>query len=274
MHCTMCGAVVPDGQSVCPTCGNAVTSGAPAQPANQQGGPQPMNQQMGGPMGQPMGSPQPMSQPMGNPQPMGGQQPMMNQQMGYQQQPMMNQQMGYQQQPMMNQQMGYQQQPMRQQGPAISVNVGGIKSMMNGDFVKLLGFIGAFLITLAPFLSWFNSTEYFKMSFNLFGYGKSNEEGGITVCAIFILIFGLFLITLEMADYIKSLSGIKSVTSTIPYVEVIVAAIALILLIVCFFNGDLKDAAKEDGVNRGIGFLFGLIGCLSSAAANMLRRVG
>ncbi|MDE6025643.1 MAG: hypothetical protein K2G45_09325 [Lachnospiraceae bacterium] len=218
MHCTMCGAVIPDGQTTCPTCGNAVTTGVPTQP--------------------------------------------------------MNQQTGYQQQPMMNQQMGYQQQPMNQQGPAISVNVSGIKSMMNGDFVRLLGFIGAFLITLAPFLSWMNSKEFIKMSFNLFGYGKTADKGGITACAIFIVIFGLILITLELADYINSLSGIKSITSSIPYFEVIVAAIALILLFVCFFSKDLRDAAKGDDTNRGIGFLFGLIGCLASAAANMVRRAG
>ncbi len=195
MHCTMCGAVVPDGQSVCPACGNAVTSGAPAQPVNQQGGPQPMggaqpiNQQMDyqqQPMNQQMGyQQQPMNQQMGYQQQpmnqqMGYQQQPMNQQMGYQQQPMngygqpmgyqqqpMNQQMGYQQQPM-NQQMGYQQQPMNGYGQPMggyqkpmgspSVNFNGFMDSLKGQAgsMKLLALIGGLFITLAPLFNWFS----------------------------------------------------------------------------------------------------------------------
>ena len=121
MNCTICGAIVPDGQTNCPMCGAPIQADKPADNVQPQ---QSVNAQMGyqQPTGQPaqpqMGYQQPIGQPV-QPQ-MGYQQPMgqpVQPQMGYQQptgQPVQPQ-MGYQQptgQPVQPQ-MGYQQ-PMGQ----------------------------------------------------------------------------------------------------------------------------------------------------------------
>ena len=76
MNCTMCGAIIPTGQTNCPMCGAPVQAEQPADNA------QPVQPQMG--YQQPMGQPVPPmgGQPMGQPvPPMGGQRPPMGQPM-------------------------------------------------------------------------------------------------------------------------------------------------------------------------------------------------
>ena len=115
MNCTICGAIVPDGQTNCPMCGAPIQADKPADNVQPQ---QSVNAQMG------------YQQPTGQPA-----QP----QMGYQQP------MGQPVQP----QMGYQQ-PM---GGYYQPQSGGMNAFINnlkGDYMMIARLAGAFLLLIAP----------------------------------------------------------------------------------------------------------------------------
>lgn len=263
MNCMTCGAVIPDGMTNCPQCGQ------PVQMAYQQpmGGYQ---QPMGQPMQQPMGYQQPMGQPMQ--QPMGGyQQPMgqpMQQQMGYQQP------MGGYQQPMG--------QPMYQAPMGGGFNSAGFMNDMKTNYMKLIGLIGALLIFISPFFNWVSYSikydgEKEKDHLNMFKFG-SDGVGIFTFYAIMFLILGLALIAFALADYIPALQRLKMLPN-VQYIEIGIVAAALLILILAFFNGEYKDGiealksmvklAKLGGVSghagRGLGPMFALLGIIASA---------
>ena len=301
MNCTICGAIVPDGQTNCPMCGAPIQADKPADNVQPQ---QSVNAQMGyqQPIGQPaqpqMGYQQPMGQPaqpqMGYQQPMG--QPAQPQ-MGYQQ-PMgqpAQPQMGYQQsmgQPVQPQ-MGYQQ-PM---GGYYQPQSGGMNAFINnlkGDYMMIARLAGAFLLLIAPLFHWFSfklkydgSTE--KHTANMF---KLAGDGGIGVYGFFAAMFillGLVLIAWEIADYIPALANIKEKMKVVPYVDLIIIAVALLFVILAATNGmkgnmkDAKDSIKlikewGDGVkghcNHGVGPIIGFIAVIAAAAPRVLDKLG
>ena len=261
MNCTRCGAVLPNGANVCPNCGTPVQMGQPM-----------MNQQ---PMGQPM-----MNQQMGYQQPMG--QPMMNQQMGYQQpmgQPMMNQQMGYQQpmgQPMMNQQMGYQ--PMGQ-----SMNGGGIGAYFSSfrtDIMRAVGFVGAILMLISPFLIWYRYKEKswgetIDVKNNLF------QSGGVSILfALIIMVVAVGVVLLDMSNFVPALGGLNRAVANIKMIEVILLGAALLMVILATFIGELEGVKLSDlndlniKIKRGLGCIFAYIGVVLAACPVVIKMVG
>ena len=241
MNCTMCGAIIPTGQTNCPMCGAPVQAEQPADNA------QPVQPQMG--YQQPMG--QPVQPQMGYQQPMGGY---------------------------------YQPQS------------GGMNAFINnlkGDYMMIARLVGAFLLLIAPFFHWFSfklkydgSTE--KHTANMF---KLAGDGGIGVYGFFAVMFillGLVLIAWEIADYIPVLANIKEKIKVVPYVDLIIIAVALIFVLAATngMKGNLKDAKDSikmikqwsDGVkghcNHGVGPIIGFIAVIAAAAPRVLDKLG
>ena len=262
MNCTMCGAIIPTGQTNCPMCGAPVLAEQPANsqqaaPAPQSMG-QPVQPQMGyqQPMGQPvqpqMGYQQPMGQPvqpqMGYQQPqgqpvqpqMGYQQPQgqpVQPQMGYQQ-PQGQPQMGYQQ-PMgqpVQPQMGYQQpqggyyQPRSNGANMFGAGVNGYLGYLKSDVMNIAKIVGAFLMFLATLIPWAHAKAYGTTeSWNLFKAGGFNR-----VIGILLLLISLVLIAWEIADYIPvaEVANVKAKLQAIPFFEIILLGVAFIFIVI------------------------------------------
>ena len=212
MNCTVCGAVVPDGSSVCPMCGaNLIQFQQPNQAGNQQ------------PMGQPnQGFNQ---QPMGQPNQGFNQQPMGQPNQGFNQQPMGQPNQGFNQQPGYGQPMG---------GFGQTVN-NGFGNFTNGSFdlMIILGIVGGFLLFIVPFFKWF------KMEFNEFfvSYtikGNLFNLGGLSVFfGLLIMLAGVFIILWNLAGIIPQLNALKQKFSNIP-LEIIVLGVTLLIIILAF----------------------------------------
>ncbi len=239
------------------------------QPQMQQPYGQPMQQPYGQPMQQPYG--QPMQQPYGQPQMQQYGQPM--------QQPYG--------QPQMQQQYG---QPMRQPNYGYSQG-GGIGAYFNsfkGDVMKIVGFVGAILIFLAPLFNWCSmKIKYGKKSekdgFNMFKLaGDDGIDSGIFVFfALMIMICGVALILWDMADYIPALGNIKAKMGKVP-VNLIIIGVALLFFFLAFFNGDLMDGIKygketikdydlKGHSNHGFGPIIMIIGMVCSALPSVMK---
>ena len=263
MNCTMCGAIIPTGQTNCPMCGAPVLAEQPANsqqaaPAPQAMDAQPVQPQMGyqQPMGQPvqsqMGYQQPQGQPvqpqMGYQQPqgqpvqpqMGYQQPMgqpVQPQMGYQQ-PMgqpVQPQMGYQQ-PQGQPQMGYQQpqggyyQPRSNGANMFGAGVNGYLGYLKSDVMNIAKIVGAFLMFLATLIPWAHAKAYGTTeSWNLFKAGGFNR-----VIGILLLLISLVLIAWEIADYIPvpQITNVKAKLQAIPFFEIILLGVAFIFIVI------------------------------------------
>jgi hypothetical protein len=231
MNCTMCGAIIPTGQTNCPMCGAPVQAEQPADNA------QPVQPQMGyqQPMGQPvqpqMGYQQPMGQPV-QPQ-MGYQQPAgqpVQPQMGYQQpagQPVQPQ-MGYQQ-PMgqpVQPQMGYQQpqqpmggyyQPRSNNAAAFGAGINGYLGYVKENPMNILKIVGAFFVFLATLIPWAHATYWgVTEHWNLFKAGGFNR-----FIAIIVLLLSLVLIAWEVADFIPvpQIANVKAKLQAIPQIR-------------------------------------------------------
>lgn len=304
MNCTVCGAVVPDGSSVCPMCGaNLIQYQQPNQGFNQQ----PMGQQPMGGYQQPMGGYQQQpgyGQPNQsfNQQPMGGYQ----QQGGYQQ-PMGQQGYGQPNQGYGQPMGGYQQQGYGQpmggfRQPAYGMAMGGGKfgaSPVGGGFTlaKILQLVGAVLIFLAPLFNWMSMKvkydgEKEKEAANMFKLASDKylDKGVFVFFGIVILLAGIFLICLEVLDFVPSMQSLKQKIVNIPFIELAVIAVALLFFLLAFFNGDLMDGIKsgkdylklvkdwQDGVkghvNHGLGPILAWIGVVCAALPRVLRLIG
>ncbi len=277
MNCSICGAQIPDGQPNCPNCGAMVQQAQPVQPM---GGYQQPIQPMGGyqqpvqPMGQaPMGGYQQPVQPM---QPMGGyQQPMGQAQMNGYQQPMGQAPMGGYQQPMGQAPMGGYQQPM---GGGINPNA--IVGALKGDVMKLVGLIGAFLIFLTPFFTWLKLEVWGdKESGNFFKIADLDDCGVFGFLGVLLLIVGLAIMFWDLADYAPAFANIKAKVAVIPYIDIILCGIALIIMIIALAHGDLNDHIElvEDfggEASRGIGPVIGILAVLAAAAPRVLNILG
>ena len=309
MNCTVCGAVIPDGSSVCPMCGaNLIQYQQPNQGFNQQ----PMG-------GQPMGGYQQTGfnqQPMGgyqqtgfNQQPMGGQPMGGYQQTGFNQQPMGGyQQTGFNQQPMGGyQQTGYGQPMGGFRQPAFGMAGGGKfgASPVGGRFTiaKILQLVGAILIFLAPLFNWMSikvksDGEKLKEHANMFKLAGDEylDKGVYVFFGIMVLLIGTFLICLELMDFVPSLQPLKQKIVNIPFLEIGIIVLVLLFFILAFFNGDLmdgikaiKDEIKETNklakdydyvdkikghANHGFGPILAWIGVICAAVPRCFRLIG
>ncbi len=271
MNCTVCGAMIPDGQTTCPSCGSPVAAGNNGQPVQPMGNYQQPVQPMGGyQQGQPMGGYQQPVQPMGNyqqpVQPMGGYQqgqPMggyqQGQPMGGYQQPMGGYQQpmgGYQQgQPMggyqQGQPMGGYQQPMggyQQPMGGSKVNFNGFSDSLKGQAgsMKLLALIGGAFITLAPFFNWVSAKikydgEKEKEHINLFGF----DNAFLAIAAIIMILCGIALIAEALKDNIPAVQTILNKNQYMQYVGIGLVVLVLLFWLLAFFNGDLKDKIED-----------------------------
>ena len=266
MNCISCGAIIPDGATNCPNCGQPAPNMGFAQPQMQQ--PQMQQPQMSQPQ---------MSQPqMGQPQ-MG--QPQMQQPMGGYQQPMggYQQPMGGYQQPM-----GGYQQPMGGYAMAGGAGFNSNKFVMDlkTNYMKVISMVGALLIFISPFFHWlaakYDGDKEACNMFSLAGDKKGIDEGIFAFYAIMFLLIGATLICLELADYIPALYNIKAKIPSVQIVELVLVALALLFWFLAFFNGDLSDVVKagkkylkwldEDGyVRRGLGPIVAMLGVIASA---------
>ena len=298
MNCTMCGAIIPTGQTNCPMCGAPVLAEQPANsqqaaPAPQSMG-QPVQPQMGyqQPMGQPvqpqMGYQQPQGQPV-QPQ-MGYQQPQGQPQMGYQQ-PMgqpVQPQMGYQQ-PQGQPQMGYQQpqggyyQPRSNGANMFGAGVNGYLGYLKSDVMNIAKIVGAFLMFLATLIPWAHAKAYGTTeSWNLFKAGGFNR-----VIGILLLLISLVLIAWEIADYIPvaQVANVKAKLQAIPFFEIILLGVAFIFIVIATVRyGYAHDSGttvnfvelKDWGIKVGIsaGCIFAYLGVIAAAAPRVLDKLG
>ena len=300
MNCTVCGAMIPDGQTTCPSCGNPVAtgnSGQPVQPMNGYGQPvQPMGgYQQPVQQGQPMGGYQ---QPVQQGQPMGGYQQPMG---GYQQPVQQGQPMGGYQQPMggYGQPMGGYQQPMGGYGQPMGgskANFNGFADSLKGQAgtMKLLALIGGVLITLAPFFNWLSYKIKYdgdkeKGHFNLFGLAGDDglDNAFFAIAAIIMILCGIALIAEALKDNIPAVQSILNKNQYMQYIGIGLVVLALLFWLLTFFNGDLKDgidAAKsmlkyakkwsddvKGHVGHGFGPLLSMIGILCSAFPRVMK---
>ena len=203
---------------------------------------------------------QPMMQPMG--QPMGGYQ----------------QPMGGYQQPMMG---------------------GGMNAFINSlkaDYMKLIGFIGAIIIMISPFFNWMSMKVKYdgdseKETYNMFKIADDGDVGIYLLFALLLIVVGVGLIIWDLADYVPALGALKFNLAKVPYIELILVGVAALVVILAFFNGDVKDAidaGKEmiefyedwygDDVsghcNHGLGPIIALIGVAGAACPRVKKMMG
>lgn len=216
---------------------------------------------------QQQGYQQPMGQPM---QQQMYQQPQMQQQMY--QQPQMQQPMY--QQPM---NMGYQQPGMQAQGGGI----GAYFASLSSDVMNIVKLVGAIMLFLAPLLSWisvkitlYGVTE--KDSKNLFGC-----DGVAKLFAILLMLLAVVIVLYEIADYIPALASVKASLASIPYVDLIICAVALLVAILAMVTlkiedasfSDMKTATKLFGgkCTRGIGTWMAILGAVVAAVPSAMK---
>ena len=285
MNCTMCGAIIPTGQTNCPMCGAPVLAEQPANSQQAAPAPQAMDAQ---PVQPQMGYQQPMGQPV-QPQ-MGYQQPQGQPQMGYQQ-PMgqpVQPQMGYQQ-PQGQPQMGYQQpqggyyQPRSNGANMFGAGVNGYLGYLKSDVMNIAKIVGAFLMFLATLIPWAHAKAYGTTeSWNLFKAGGFNR-----VIGILLLLISLVLIAWEIADYIPvpQITNVKAKLQAIPFFEIILLGVAFIFIVIATVRyGYAHDSGttvnfvelKDWGIKVGIsaGCIFAYLGVIAAAAPRVLDKLG
>ena len=304
MNCTVCGAVIPNGQQVCPMCGNMIQYQQPQQGYGQpQGFGQPQ-QGYGQPQnfGQPQqgyGQPQNCGQPQqgyGQPQ-QGFGQP----QQGYgQPQNFRQPQQGYgqPQQGFGQPQQGYGQPQNFRPQPAYGTSMGGsFKGASAGSpLMTLIQMIGALFILLTPILSWFSvaakaAGQSEKETANMFKLGGKDymDKSSFVVFAVIILIVGIVLLLSDIMEFVPSMNSFKQNNSYLIYVEFGLIVLALVFMLVAFFNKDLMEGIKEGKdyikeaksyysglkghANHGVGPIFGWIGVGLATVPRILKLV-
>ena len=295
MNCSVCGTMIPVGQNTCPNCGNPVQqAGGYQQPVQPMGGYQQPQQQMGGyqqPQQQMGGYQQPQQQMGGYQQPqqqMGGyQQP--QQQMGGYQQPMggYQQPMGGYQQPM-----GGYQQPMGGYRQPMGGGFNAFLATLKTDIMMIIRLVGALFLFIAPFFSWFALKVKYdgdseKETANMFKLAGDGDIGVYAFFAIMLFVLAIVLMVWEIADYIPALANIKYKMQMVPYVDLIIVAVALLFVILAATNGmkgnmkDFKDSLDlykdwydaKGYCNHGVGPIIGFIGVACAAVPRILAML-
>ena len=249
MNCTMCGAIIPTGQTNCPMCGAPVLAEQPANSQQAAPAPQAMDAQ---PVQPQMGYQQPMGQPV---------------------QP----QMGYQQP-----QGGYYQ-PRSNGANMFGAGVNGYLGYLKSDVMNIAKIVGAFLMFLATLIPWAHAKAYGTTeSWNLFKAGGFNR-----VIGILLLLISLVLIAWEIADYIPvpQITNVKAKLQAIPFFEIILLGVAFIFIVIATVRyGYAHDSGttvnfvelKDWGIKVGIsaGCIFAYLGVIAAAAPRVLDKLG
>ena len=214
------------------------------------------------------------------------------QQAGGYQQPV--QPMGGYQQP--QQQMGGYQQPQQQMGGYQQPMGGGFNAFLatlKTDVMMIIRLVGALLLFIAPFFSWFAFKVKFdgdseKETANMFKLAGDGDIGIYAFFAIMFFVLAIVLVVWEIADYIPALANIKYKMQMVPYVDLIIVAVALLFVILAATNGmdgnmkDFKDTLKMykdwyDGVkgycNHGVGPIIGFLGIAGAAVPRILAML-
>ena len=278
MNCSMCGAIIPSGQNVCPMCG------APVQTEQQPMNSQPVNPGMGQPVNPGMGQPvnpgmgQPVNPGMGQPVNPGMGQPMnpgmgqsMNPGMGQSMNPGMGQPVNPGMGQPVNPGMGYYQP--KSGNSAFSAYINYMKS----DPMAIVRIAAAFVMLLSAFLPWYS----LKVSF--WGYVDKEvytlfSAGGVHVVTGIILILATaFLVLWEIADFIPALTPIKRQVQAVPFVDLIVIVVALIFVIIA--TASVSGVSEDYGIagvkfSRIVGCVFAYIAIIAAATPRVLDIAG
>ena len=242
MYCSVCGATYADGQPVCPNCG------APAQPVQQPMG-QPMNPGMAS-MGQPMN---PGMAPMGQP---------------------------------MNPGMAPVNPGMAAVNSQYTQGTGfdGFMKAIKADYMKLVGMIGGLIIFLSPFFNWFvakisllgysdSTTE------NMFSLGREYKDVRIYyLWSILLFAIGLIMICWDLADFVPALGQTKSNLLKVPYIELIVIGVGILVVIFALMNGTVNDVIEEfedygGKASHGVGPIVAFIGLAIAAVPRVIKMI-
>ena len=245
MNCTVCGAMIPDGSTVCPACGANLAQ--PQQPTT------------------------------GYQQPMGG-----YPQTGYGQQPMTGyQQTGYGQQPMTGyQQTGYGQ-PMG--GFGSSVAAGSIGDIIKQEPMRIAGIVGGALLLINPFFPWLK-VSYFGDSESdfLFQMGAMNVIFGLLLMVLGAAIIAMNIAEgIPALNNIKQkINGNGLLDIILP-----AAALIIVILLLCLsFAWGKEDGVKlKDAIDlvksfggkasHGAGPVFGIIASLVAAVPGVFKMI-
>jgi hypothetical protein len=156
------------------------------------------------------------------------------------------------------------------------------------DAKKFLGMLGAILLLMSPYLNWYSEkTEYgdevYREFGNIFQAANVFDAGILKVIGTIVLVIGIILVLWEMGNYVKFIKKIRNIIKEFAWIEVFLAAIALVLLVVAFFNKELVNGISEmkkyldlyeskGYAFHGIGPICGMIGAVLSGFVNVLRR--
>ena len=245
MNCTMCGAIIPTGQTNCPMCGAPVQAEQPADNA------QPVQPQMGyqQPMGQPvqpqMGYQQPAGQPVQPQQPMGGYY-----------------------------------QPRSNNAAAFGAGINGYLGYVKENPMNILKIVGAFFVFLATLIPWAHATYWgVTEHWNLFKAGGFNR-----FIAIIVLLLSLVLIAWEVADFIPvpQIANVKAKLQAIPYFEFILLGVIFVFVLIATIRHGYAHSDgttinfREYGIKVGIsaGVIFAYLGVIAAAAPRVLDKLG
>ena len=258
MNCTMCGAIIPTGQTNCPMCGAPVQAEQSANNVQPEVSQQPVQPQMG--YQQPMG--QPVQPQMGYQQPMG--QPVQPQ-MGYQQP----------QQPT-----GGYYQPRSNGAVAFGAGLNGYLGYVKENPMNILKMVGAFFLFLATLIPWAHATYWgVTERWNLFKAGGFNR-----FIAIIVLLLSLVLIAWEIADFIPvpQIANVKAKLQAIPFFEYIILGVIFVFVLIAtvrhgYVHSDGTTVNfKEYGIKVAIsaGVIFAYLGVIAAAAPRVLDKLG
>jgi len=161
------------------------------------------------------------------------------------------------------------------------------------DVMMIIRLVGALLLFIAPFFSWFAFKVKFdgdseKETANMFKLAGDGDIGIYAFFAIMFFVLAIVLVVWEIADYIPALANIKYKMQMVPYVDLIIVAVALLFVILAATNGmdgnmkDFKDTLKMykdwyDGVkgycNHGVGPIIGFLGIAGAAVPRILAML-
>ena len=192
--------------------------------------------------------------------------------------------------------MGQPMQPqMAYQQPMMGGGMNGFFNSLKTDYMKLIGVIGALLIMISPFFNWMSMKfkydgESEKEAYNMFKVASEGDVGSYTLFAILLIVIGALLLVWDLADFVPALHNFKMKLVTIPYVELILVAVALVVVLLAFFNGDVKDAIDlgkdtldmmkdwygsdvSGHCNHGLGPIVAFVGIAGAAYPRVIKMI-
>ena len=192
---------------------------------------------------------------------------------------------GYQQpvQPMSQpvQPMGGYQQANQQ---AMGTGMGAFINALKADVMKIVGLVGGVLIFLSPFFTWFKASVTYwgttsSQSENMFTLGKKYSDVRIYyIWTIILLFIGFCYIIWDMADYLPKYAQWKANMTKVPFMDLILAGVGLLVVILALCNGTVNDVIDQFEALGGkgshsIGPVVAIIGLVLAAVPRVLKLV-